>query len=40
MYIASSNLEKIKPNGPFRVYLKKLLSDDELGTIHFYFYAK
>ncbi|XP_042097888.1 odorant-binding protein-like [Ovis aries] len=39
-YIASSNLGKIKPNGPFRVYLQKLLFDDEQGTIDFYFYVK
>uniref|UniRef100_A0A8C2RTC7 Lipocalin/cytosolic fatty-acid binding domain-containing protein n=1 Tax=Capra hircus TaxID=9925 RepID=A0A8C2RTC7_CAPHI len=39
-YIASSNLGKIKPNGPFRVYLHKLLFDDEQGTIDFYFYVK
>ncbi|XP_055249423.1 odorant-binding protein-like [Moschus berezovskii] len=39
-YIASSNLEKIKPNGPFRVYLHKLLFDDEQGTVDFYFYVR
>ncbi|KAF4027342.1 hypothetical protein G4228_018688 [Cervus hanglu yarkandensis] len=35
-YIASSNLEKINPNGPFRVYLQKVLFDDEQGTLDFY----
>ncbi|XP_055249418.1 odorant-binding protein-like [Moschus berezovskii] len=40
VYIASSNLEKIKPNGPFRVYFHKLLFDDEQGTVDFYFYVK
>ncbi|XP_055420235.1 odorant-binding protein-like isoform X1 [Bubalus kerabau] len=39
-YIASSNLGKIKPNGPFRVYLHKLLFDDEQGTVDFYFFVK
>ncbi|KAB0372053.1 hypothetical protein FD755_015845 [Muntiacus reevesi] len=40
VYIVSINLEKLKSNGPFRVYLKKPLSDDELGTVDFYLYAR
>ncbi|CAI9180065.1 unnamed protein product [Rangifer tarandus platyrhynchus] len=39
-YLASSNLEKINPNGPFQAYLKKFLFDDEHGTADCYFYGR
>nr|XP_020727947.1 odorant-binding protein-like isoform X4 [Odocoileus virginianus texanus] len=39
-YIASSNLEKINPNGPFWAYLQKFLFDDEQGTVDCYFYGR
>ncbi|XP_055249420.1 odorant-binding protein-like [Moschus berezovskii] len=39
-YIASSNLEKIKSNEPFRVYLQKLLFDNKKDTVDVYFYIR
>ncbi|KAB0341702.1 hypothetical protein FD754_018628 [Muntiacus muntjak] len=40
VYIGSTNPEKIQENGPFRTYFRKLVFDDEKGTVDFYFYVK
>ncbi|XP_040121308.1 odorant-binding protein-like [Oryx dammah] len=40
VYIGSTDPEKIQENGPFRTYFRKLVFDDEKGTVDFYFYVK
>ncbi|XP_043315194.1 odorant-binding protein-like [Cervus canadensis] len=40
VYIGSTNPKKIQENGPFRTYFRKLVFDDEKGTVDFYFYVK
>ncbi|MXQ99682.1 hypothetical protein E5288_WYG020607 [Bos mutus] len=40
VYIGSTNPEKIQENGPFRTYFRKLVFDDEKGTVDFYFSVK
>ncbi|OWJ99551.1 hypothetical protein Celaphus_00010175, partial [Cervus elaphus hippelaphus] len=39
VYIGSTNPKKIQENGPFRTYFRKLVFDDEKGTVDFYFYV-